>query len=313
MIGGFDPEFDDEGMNALVEEVITFPFSVLKGRIYGDISMKDSLYWGSGWAWDDTPYSFQPYLSPLMYHKGVVKVTAVPGTIRGDSARLSFEPSFSYYTVINETETRTPSAGKFSVSRGWVENKNNLIVSGNVENRRIGDVNVYSSQDFFLHTFVERLRNRGIEISEQYAFDSFQPDSLSTRMARWECPVQKVVDQIMKESDNLSAEALLCRLGAQATGKKQVSAKDGIDEIHRLIKDLGHDPDNYKIADGCGLSNYDYLSPALLVDFLKFAYSRTDIFRKRYKALPVAGIDGTLKNRMKKGSAFKNVHAKTGS
>lgn len=313
VIGGFDPEFDDEGMNALVEEVITFPFSVLKGRIYGDISMKDSLYWGSGWAWDDTPYSFQPYLSPLMYHKGVVKVTAVPGTIRGDSARLSFEPSSSYYTVINETETRTPSAGKFSVSRGWLENKNNLIVSGNVENRRIGDVNVYSSQDFFLHTFAERLRNRGIEISEQYAFDSFQPDSLSTRMARWECPVQKVVDQIMKESDNLSAEALLCRLGVQATGKKQVSAKDGIDEIHRLIKDLGHDPDNYKIADGCGLSNYDYLSPALLVDFLKFAYSRTDIFRKLYKALPVAGIDGTLKNRMKKGSAFKNVHAKTGS
>ena len=71
--------------------------------------------------------------------------------------------------------------------------------------------------------------------------------------------------------------------------------------------------DSYKIADGCGLSNYDYLSPALLVDFLKFAYSRTDIFRKLYKALPVAGIDGTLKNRMKQGAAFKNVHAKTGS
>lgn len=93
MVGGFDPEFDDEGMNALVEEVITFPFSVLKGNIYGDISMKDSLYWGSGWAWDDTPSSFQPYLSPLMYHKGMVKVTAVPGATRGDSARLSFEPS----------------------------------------------------------------------------------------------------------------------------------------------------------------------------------------------------------------------------
>ena len=62
---------------------------------------------------------------------------------------LSFEPSSSYYTMTNETKTRTSSAGKFSVSRGWLENKNNLIVSGNVENRRIGDVNVYSSQDFF--------------------------------------------------------------------------------------------------------------------------------------------------------------------
>ena len=313
VVGGFDPEFDSQAMDSLIEEVMTFPFSVINGQVYGDVSMKDSLYWGHGWAWDDTPAGYQPYLSPLMFCKGAVEVTVVPGSLQGDTASVSCKPVSSYYTLTNRTKTRTPSAGKFSVSRGWLENKNNLIVSGNVENRRIGDVNVYSSQDFFLHTFVERLRNRGIEISEQYAFDSFQPDSLSTRMARWECPVQKVVDQIMKESDNLSAEALLCRLGAQATGKKQVSAKDGIDEIHRLIKDLGHDPDNYKIADGCGLSNYDYLSPALLVDFLKFAYSRTDIFRKLYKALPVAGIDGTLKNRMKKGSAFKNVHAKTGS
>lgn len=61
--------------------------------------------------------------------------------------------------------------------------------------------------------------------------------------------------------------------GAQATGKKQVAAEDGIVEIMKLIRRLGHDPKDYKIADGCGLSNYNYLSPALLVDFLKYAYS----------------------------------------
>ena len=73
-------------------------------------------------------------------------------------------------------------------------------------------------------------------------------------------------------------------------------------------------PKDYKIADGCGLSNYNYLSPALLVDFLKYAYSRTDVFQKLYKALPIGGVDGTLKNRMKKGTpSYKKVHAKTGS
>ena len=61
------------------------------------------------------------------------------------------------------------------------------------------------------------------------------------------------------------------------------------------------------------MSNYNYLSPALLVDFLKYAYSQSDVFQKLYKSLPVAGIDGTLKNRMKNTSAFRNVHAKTGS
>ena len=93
----------------------------------------------------------------------------------------------------------------------------------------------------------------------------------------------------MKESDNLNAEAFLCRLGAQATGKKQVAAEDGIVEIMKLIRRLGHDPKDYKIADGCGLSNYNYLSPALLVDFLKYAYSQTEVFQMLYKSLPVGG------------------------
>lgn len=313
VIGGFDPEFDDAGMNALVEEVGTFPFSVLDGGVYGDVSMKDSLYWGSGWAWDDTPYSYQPYLSPLMYNKGIVTVTARPAVVAGDTACVSVYPVSTYYTVDNRTKSKTPAAGKFTVTRGWLGNTNDIVVSGNVEGRRKDEVNMYASQNFFLHTFLDRLREKGLEVTGGYAFADFQKDDRSVRMAHWECPVQQVVDQIMKESDNLNAEALLCRLAVQATGKKRVSADDGLAEIKKMMRHLGHQPENYKIADGCGLSNYDYLSPALLVDFLKFAYSRPDVFRKLYKALPVAGVDGTLKNRMKSGRAFNNVHAKTGS
>lgn len=313
VVGGFDPEFDELSMDTLVDNMITFPFSVIDGRVYGDISMKDSLYWGNGWAWDDTPEAYQPYLSPLMYHKGMITVTAAPGAVQGDTARVSCYPKSSYYSLNNTARTRTPSAGKFNVTRGWLENKNNITVMGNVEGKRTTDINVFSSQDFFMHAFLEKLRDKGIEVPYAYAFSVFTPDSLSTCMVRLECPVQDVITQIMKESDNLNAEALLCRLGAQSSGKKYISAKEGIGEIKKMIKHLGHNPDHYKIADGCGLSNYDYLSPALLVDFLKFAYSRTDVFHKLYKALPIAGVDGTLKYRMQRGKAYKNVHAKTGS
>lgn len=313
VIGGFDPEFDELSMDTLVNGVAGFPFSVVSGNVYGDLSMKDSLYWGAGWAWDDTPEAYQPYLSPLMYHKGTITVTAVPGAAPGDTAIVSCSPESSYYTLTNTALTRTPSAGKFTVTRDWLRNGNNITVTGNVVGKRSTDINVYSSQDFFMHAFLEKLRSRGIEVPYKYAYSEFIPDSLSACMARWECPVQDVLTQIMKESDNLSAEALLCRLGSQAGGKKYVSAKEGIAEIEKMITQLGHNPDRYKIADGCGLSNYDYLSPALLVDFLTFAYSRTDVFRKLYKALPIAGVDGTLKYRMKQSKAYKNVHAKTGS
>lgn len=313
VVGGFDPEFDEHGMDSLADSIAAFPFSVINGKIYGDISMKDSLYWGAGWAWDDTPEAYQPYLSPLMYHKGMVTVTAAPGAASGDTAKVSCYPVSSYYSLHNTARTRTPSAGKFTVTRGWLQNKNNITVTGNVEGKRSVDINVFSSQDFFMHAFLEKLHDRGIDVSRGYDFSVFVPDSLSACMVRWECPVQDVLNQIMKESDNLSAEALFCRLGTRATGKRYVSAKEGIAEIKKMIKLLGHNPDRYKIADGCGLSNYDYLSPALLVDFLKYAYSRTEVFRKLYKALPVAGVDGTLKYRMKQSKAYKNVHAKTGS
>ena len=290
VIGGYDPEFDEEALDSLVATVARFPFSVIKGKVYGDVSMKDSLYWGSGWLWDDTPYSFQPYLSPLMLNKGVVKVTATPGE-RGDSARLECTPASSYYTLTNKTQSRTPSAGRFRVS-----------------------------QDFFMHTFMERLQARGIrcipaaEAEVSYLFGEFRQDSLSVRMASYETSVQDVVKQIMKESDNLNAEAMLCRLGVQSSGKKRVSAEDGLSAIRMLIKEMGYNPDRYNLADGCGLSNYNYISPELLVSFLRYAYSRTDVFQKLYKALPIGGVDGTLEFRMKKGTlSHRNVHAKTGS
>ena len=319
VIGGYDPEFDEEALDSLVATVARFPFSVIKGKVYGDVSMKDSLYWGSGWLWDDTPYSFQPYLSPLMLNKGVVKVTATPGE-RGDSARLECTPASSYYTLTNKTQSRTPSAGRFRVSRDWLVNGNNITVTGNVDARRAGTVNIFSSQDFFMHTFMERLQARGIrcipaaEAEVSYLFGEFRQDSLSVRMASYETSVQDVVKQIMKESDNLNAEAMLCRLGVQSSGKKRVSAEDGLSAIRMLIKEMGYNPDRYNLADGCGLSNYNYISPELLVSFLRYAYSRTDVFQKLYKALPIGGVDGTLEFRMKKGTlSHRNVHAKTGS
>ena len=313
VIGGFDPEFTNENLDSLASAVSRFPFSVITGKIYGDVSMKDSLYWGSGWLWDDNPESYQPYLSPLMLDKGVLTVIARP-TQRGDTARLECIPVSSYYTIKNETATRIPSAGRFLVTRNWLENGNTITVKGNVDGRRAGAVNLFSSQNFFMQTFLDRLQAKGVRCASDYAFAEFQKDGTSVRIATFETPVQDVLNQLMKESDNLNAQAMLCRLGAQSTGKKYVSDEDGLAAIRSLIVDLGKNPDHYSLRDGCGLSHYDYLTPDLLIAFLKFAYSCTDVFQKLYKSLPIGGVDGTLKNRMKRGTlSYQNVHAKTGS
>lgn len=315
VVGGFDPEFDDEAMDSLVARVAALPFSVLEGQVYGDVSMKDSLYWGNGWAWDDNPEAYQPYLSPLMFCKGTVELTAEPAA-QGEPATVSCLPVSSYYTVVNRTQSRTPAAGKFILTRDWLTNGNQLMVQGNVDGVRKGWLNIYDSSRYFMHTFLERLRMQGLTVPDTYAFRPLPTDSAAVGLqpvAAWETPMQDVLDQLMKESDNLNAEALLCRLGARATGQKHISAREGLDEIKKLIRRLEYDPKNFQIADGCGLSNYNYLSPALLVSFLRFAYSNESVFRPLYQSLPVAGIDGTLQHRMKQSAAYRRVHAKTGS
>ena len=119
---------------------------------------------------------------------------------------------------------------------------------------------------------------------------------------------------MMKESDNLCAESMFYHLALHYAQKERVTDNDGSDAINHFIKEkLGLNPDYYNIVDGSGVSLYNYISPRLLLEYLKYAYYHAEIFQPFYEALPIAGVDGTLSSRMKKSKAYKNVHAKTGT
>ena len=83
--------------------------------------------------------------------------------------------------------------------------------------------------------------------------------------------------------------------------------------VNALIRSLGFDPDDYNVADGSGLSLYNYTTPELVVQLLRYAWKRNNIYLHLFPALPIAGVDGTLERRMCSGNAFSNVHAKTGT
>ncbi len=325
VVGGFDPEFDEDDLKELIGDLTKRGIRVVDGDIVGDVSMKDSLYWGSGWLWDDAPAAYQPYLSPLMLNKGVLQLSILPDE-RGLSALVIGNPSSTYYTMENHTRSRSSAAGPLRVTRNWMENGNHITLQGNVQTAEGRSFSLFDSGRMFMHVFVERLMEAGIHctavadstragIEAAYRFADLPQEGRRTKLAVHETSLQAVLNVMLKESDNLNAEAMLCRAGRLATGgKKRVAAKDGLDAMRTLIRRVGLDPKHYSLADGCGLSHYDYLSPELLVAMLRYAYSRSDIFSPLYKALPVSGVDGTLKYRMGYGTpAFRQVHAKTGS
>ena len=74
----------------------------------------------------------------------------------------------------------------------------------------------------------------------------------------------------------------------------------------------GVSPSTFVVRDGSGLSRYDYLAPEAIVHVLD-VMRRSPNFQLFYDALPIAGVDGTIRTRMRGTPAENNVHAKTGS
>jgi len=124
--------------------------------------------------------------------------------------------------------------------------------------------------------------------------------------------IDEVLQRMMKESDNLYAEATYYQVAA-LSGKRPATAADAQKVERELLDYIGLDADRYKLADGSGLSLYNYLSAEAMVMLLRHAEREPHVFERLLQSLPIAGIDGTLKKRMAGTPAQGNVRAKTGT
>ena len=168
----------------------------------------------------------------------------------------------------------------------------------------------YGRKDKFMERFERELREAGI-IVQAYSTVSAKPDSAYCICTRFHT-MDQILMKMMKESDNLYAESMFYQLAA-STGDRPATAADGRKLVHRLIDKIGLKGSAYKIADGSGLSLYNYVSPELEVRMLRYARQNQNIYLHLLPSLPKAGMDGTLRNRMSSTFTRGNVRAKTGS
>lgn len=124
--------------------------------------------------------------------------------------------------------------------------------------------------------------------------------------------IEQILRPMLKESDNLYAESLFAQIGAQ-DGRAYADRRQAQRAFNSFIRHIGLDPSHYLMADGSGLSLYNYLTPELLVEVLRYAYRHEEIYFRLSEALPLAGRDGTLRSRMRNSTACGNVRAKTGT
>lgn len=147
-------------------------------------------------------------------------------------------------------------------------------------------------------------------------------------------PFSVVAAQTLKPSQNLYTELILRTLGnisppvtslpdsagdmssdrsSQSTTEfRQTSEDRGVEAVKSFLKTVGIRPESLVLNDGSGLSRGDMVTADSTVQLLTYMsrHRYADVFRN---ALPIAGVDGTLRNRMKGTVAEGNLRAKTGS
>ena len=318
VVGGFDPGFTTEDLDSLVSVVKSLGIKYITGGIYGDVSKKDSLYWGEGWMWDDDPAPSAPYLSALNINDNSIEVF-VEGTEVDSAAKVSLIPETDFISVENNSKTVSAiHTNKFSINRDWVGRKNKIIIEGEVRNASVIDtadhkekINILFPEKYFITLLDEHLVKEGIYIQKQSEVKKLPYNAVYLNSIYRS--IDTVLSDLNKESDNLNAEMIIYAIAYKDSGAPAY-ATDGLAAIYRLIDSLGLNSKDYHIADGSGVSHYNLISAELTVEALKYIYyKRKDLFGSFFNSLSVAGVDGTLEKRMWNTSAEGNVHAKTGT
>ncbi|MBR5467380.1 MAG: D-alanyl-D-alanine carboxypeptidase/D-alanyl-D-alanine-endopeptidase [Bacteroidaceae bacterium] len=132
---------------------------------------------------------------------------------------------------------------------------------------------------------------------------------LATR--KWR--MKDVLTPMMKDSDNRLAESLFWQL-SKIGGGKFGDLKSVVPNIEKVLQRAGIPKGSgYRIADGSGLSLYNYITPNMLNALLVYAWVEQGIRTHLIPTLPIGGVDGTLKNRFHDTKAYNNIFAKTGT
>ncbi len=150
------------------------------------------------------------------------------------------------------------------------------------------------------------LETRGVAVRRRPAAGR-APSGLDVLASVESPPMSRLVRLTLKDSDNFFAEMLSKDLALQARGNG--TTRVGARLAAGFAKRLGS---RARLVDGSGLSRGDRASPYRVVRLLT-AMLRRDEADVLLNALPIAGRDGTLADRMRSGPARLHCHAKTGT
>lgn len=312
LVGRGDPVLSVDHLREMASKLKKLGIRAVEGNIVADDTWFDQVRLGWGWNWDDEPYYYSAQLSAICLNRNVVDVYIRPGAREGSKPTIRVSPATSYMTIQNDAVTVKAGAEK-TVSVDRLRGRNVIRVTGAIplDYKATGAEEAITMEEpalFAATVLKEMLERDGIQIKGRPVLGK-KPDGAAIA-ASWEsAPVSEILPLLNKPSDNLIAETLLKTLGAEF--KDRGSSSTGAEVEREFLTKAGLDMTAISIIDGSGLARMNYISPKNLVTLLDYMHRHrnSEIY---LHSLPIAGVDGTLRSRMKGTAAEGNCRAKTG-
>lgn len=297
----------------------------INGDLVGDESYFRGAPYGAGWSWEDLENEYGAEISALTINDNTVTALCKPGPSPAAPCEVALAPATSSLGLINHARTVPKgSSGHIHFNRPF--DQDIVYISGQMplnEAAATEEITLHHPAAVFVEYLKRALAQRGIEVRGK----TRTVNDLDRPAGPLECdrlvelgfmespPMSELAREVEKPSQNLYADLLLAQVGEKARPAQDVTSSSeslGVRELNKFLAEAGVSRGSYSFEEGSGLSRDNLASAESTVQLLKFM-NRHACARGYLEALPIAGVDGTLRNRMKNTPAAGNVRAKTGT
>ncbi len=305
------PDLVGEKIWIMLQEFTQSGISRVDGDLIGDDFYFDHIERPPTWPSqiNDNPYSAP--ISALSCNFSSIEVVIKPGPLNG-KPYIYLSPFSAYFKVINKAKTKR-TKNSISLKRIYINGENKIVVSGTITPQSNGFSDYKSVENPTLYTLFgihEILRSFNISISGSIRRGE-TPSTAKEIFTFPSRPLSQIIYDMNKNSNNFMAEMILKTLGAEIIGPPGTTDK-GTDVLKLFMKNAVQDNSNMSIFDGSGLSKKNLLSADSIIRVLKFMDRQFGESYDFVASLPIAGVDGTLKNRFTDKSMIREVRGKTG-
>ncbi len=280
--------------------------------IDGDVVLDDSLFApqpDDPGAFDDAPR--EPYNAPPSALLTNFNATWLYLHAEGNRVQVQMDPQPANLSMVNRLQAVAGPCGDWGDSLNLQLDGGTLTLTGRYPaacGRQMQGINLGAPLATTAGLFESLWRELGGKVTGSIVPGLLTPGA--RQLLVWSSPpLMDVIRAMDKFSNNVMAKTMFLDLSADTP---PADAEKSAARVQDWLDRLGIARPGLVLVNGSGLSRRERVAPLTLAQLLMYAY-RSPVYGELESALPILGLDGTLRHRMQDTPLAGRAHLKTGT